>query len=69
MTGTDYIVPRGRCSNCDSHFAEDDTFEYRGFHFCTECVSELASWFLDGGIVENPEQFGWVLGEPDEGAS
>lgn len=58
---TSYLTPRGECSNCGGKHAPDDSFTYRGLHFCTECVMALASWFLDGGQTVEPEQFGWVL--------
>jgi hypothetical protein len=57
-------TPRGECGHCGSRFPEEDSFTFRGFHFCTECVSSLASWFLDGGMAEDPDMFGYVV--PDE---
>jgi hypothetical protein len=42
------------CEHCGHRGAD---FSYRGHHYCCECMSELTSWLLDGGIVENPDQF------------
>ena len=55
-----YQTPRGECGDCGSRFPEDDTFTYRGVHFCTECASALASWLLDGGHLEEPDRYDWV---------
>lgn len=48
-----------KCEHCDQE--RDPEFSYNGHRFCCECMSELCSWFLDGGQVENPDQFAYVL--------
>lgn len=55
-----YITPRGECSDCGSQFEPDETFTYRGLHFCPECVSELVSWMLDGTDDRDEERYLWV---------
>ena len=62
-------TPRGECGNCGSRFPEDDTFTYRGFHFCVNCVMSLGSWLLndDGVLGTDPDMFAWVEA-PDSGA-
>lgn len=60
-----HLTPRGECSDCGSQFDPDDTFTFRGLHFCTECVSELASWMLDGGERDEPDRYDWAgLSDP-----
>jgi hypothetical protein len=50
-----------RCEHCDSRGAD---FTYHGHRFCCECMSELCSWLLDGGMAEHPDQFAYLLGKP-----
>ncbi len=48
-----------KCEHCE---ARNPEFSYLGHAFCCECMSELCSWFLDGGQQENPEQFAYISG-------
>jgi hypothetical protein len=32
----------------------------RGADFCCNCMSMLCSWFLDGGVTEDPEIFAYI---------
>jgi len=49
-----------RCEHCDTRIEDNKPFKYEGFDFCCECMSAFCSWFLDGGIAADPEQFGYV---------
>jgi hypothetical protein len=49
-----YEASRTRCEHCGAGGAD---FAYKGHALCCECMSELTSWFLDGGMAEAPEQF------------
>lgn len=60
-----YLTPRGECADCGSQFDPDETFTYRGLHFCAECVSELASWMLDATEDRDEDRYDWVgMGDP-----
>jgi hypothetical protein len=50
-----------RCAHCDTRIEEGEPFSFRGHHFCCECMLTLCSWFLDGGRVEDPDQFAYVM--------
>ena len=52
------------CDHCEQTREAD--FSYNGHLLCCECMSELCSWFLDGGMVDNPEQFAYLLTDEDE---
>ena len=49
---------RASCEHCGSGGAD---FEYNRHPLCAECMSEFISWLLDGGIVENPDQFAEIV--------
>jgi hypothetical protein len=51
------------CESCGSHVSQP--FVYEGHEFCCECMGALVSWFLDGGMVDDPHQFAYV----DDGVS
>lgn len=46
------------CEHCGTGRQE---FFFNGHGFCCECMSELCSWFLDGGCFENLGQFAYAL--------
>ena len=56
------IPGSGKCDHCEGTGAD---FDFNGHQFCCECMSELTSWILDGGMVENPDQFAYVLSPND----
>lgn len=60
--------PPDRCEHV--YRDEDEAFIYTptGVRLCWECVSEFASWMLDGGRSEAPEAWAWALSS-DEGQS
>lgn len=47
------------CDHCGSKHGAD--FLFHGSRFCCECMSSLTSWLLDGGMVEEPDLFAYVL--------
>jgi hypothetical protein len=49
-----------QCAECDERHATSEDFTYRGLHFCINCMSELISWFLDGGCMEEPDRYDWT---------
>lgn len=49
-----------KCTECGTRLA-DDEFRYRDHPLCCECMSALCSWFLDGGMVEAPDQFAHLV--------
>lgn len=50
-----------RCSHCDTRGGD---FAYKDQPLCCECMTELCSWFLDGGQVEAPDLFAYLLEQP-----
>lgn len=48
-----------RCEHCDTRVQVP--FEYEGRRFCCNCMSEFCSWLLDGGWIENPDQFPGIV--------
>ena len=51
-----------KCDHCGATGAD---FGYNGSTLCCECMSELCSWFLDGGWRENPDQFAYLISDED----
>lgn len=49
-----------KCEHCGTRIEDGEPFRYGGHDFCAECMSSLTSWFLDGGVVTDPELFSYV---------
>jgi hypothetical protein len=47
-----------KCEHCQSSGAD---FTFHGHDLCCECMAELCSWLLDGGMAQNPDQFAYLL--------
>lgn len=48
------------CCDCETRHDASEDFNYRGFHFCINCMSEFISWFLDGGTFEDSDRYDWM---------
>lgn len=53
------------CYHCDTALGHQKPFRYNDFDFCCECMAALCSWFLDGGLREDPEMFRYALTDTD----
>jgi hypothetical protein len=60
------MIGAGRCAHCDTRIERSEPFTFRDHEFCCECMMSLCSWLLDGGMVEEPAMFSYVL-EPGDG--
>lgn len=49
-----------KCEHCETRIS-GKPFDHNGHHLCCECMSELTSWFLDGGMIANPVQFSEIV--------
>lgn len=55
---------RTPCEHCGSPGAD---FSYEGHDLCCECMSAFISWILDGGMVEEPEMFAFMIEDEQSG--
>jgi hypothetical protein len=61
------------CDHCKTRIggamgggSDPTPFRYGDWSFCCECMSQLCSWFLDGGITADPELFAYLPHHPEE---
>lgn len=65
----DCSLTGARCEDCDTALTEATTFTHQGFTFCTNCVSAVASWYLDGGETDDPNLFAYLRSGDSEKVS
>lgn len=54
-------VSSDRCQHCETRVSEP--FEHQGQRFCVNCMDELISWLMEGGWIEEPDQFPGIVVE------
>lgn len=50
-----------RCEHCEIRVQSDERFTYRGTNLCINCMEAFISWIIDGGYLEAPEMFDYIV--------